>query len=58
MLVSENLNKISYIQQNDEFDYLRDLIKSRDKGNFLGILLHGPPGTEKTLLGITLANAF
>lgn len=55
MLVSE---KISYIQQNDEFDYLKNLIKSLEKGTCMGILLHGPPGTGKTLLAITLANAF
>ncbi|MFX1343690.1 MAG: AAA family ATPase [Promethearchaeota archaeon] len=58
MLVSENLNKMRYIQQNDEFDYLKSLIKSLDKGTCMGILLHGPPGTGKTLLGITLANTF
>ena len=58
MLVSQNLNKISYIQQNDEFDYLKNLIKSLEKGICMGILLHGPPGTGKTLLAITLANAF
>ena len=58
MLISQNLNKINYIQQYDEFDYLKNFIKSFDKGTCMGILLHGPPGTGKTLLAITLANSF
>jgi hypothetical protein len=58
MLVSQNLNKINYIQQYDEFDYLKNFIKSLDKGTCIGILLHGPPGTGKTLLAISLANFF
>jgi len=51
-------NKIEYIQQKDEFDYLKSLIDSVDKGRCVGILLHGPPGTGKTLLAISLANIF
>ncbi|MFX0136750.1 MAG: AAA family ATPase, partial [Candidatus Hodarchaeota archaeon] len=51
-------NKIQYIQQKDEFDYLKSLIESIDKGRCIGILLHGPPGTGKTLLAISLASIF
>lgn len=58
ILTSHNHDNISYIQQKDEFDYLKDLIKTREKGTCMGILLHGPPGTGKTLLAITLANSF
>ncbi|MBY8989982.1 MAG: AAA family ATPase [Candidatus Lokiarchaeota archaeon] len=58
VLISQNLNRINYIQQYDEFDYLKNFIKSFDKGTCMGILLHGPPGTGKTLLAITLANSF
>ena len=49
MIVSQNLIKISYLQKNDEFDYLKDLIKSLQKGMCMGILLHGPPGTKNQL---------
>ncbi|MFX0106369.1 MAG: AAA family ATPase, partial [Candidatus Hodarchaeota archaeon] len=55
---SKSQNKIEYIQQKDEFDYLKSLIDSVDKGRCVGILLHGPPGTGKTLLAISLANTF
>lgn len=41
MLVSQNLNKISYIQQNDEFDYLKNLIKSLEKGSSFEKLTKG-----------------
>jgi Holliday junction resolvasome RuvABC ATP-dependent DNA helicase subunit len=58
ILISQNHNNIRYIQQKDEFDYLKNLIKSREIGTCMGILLHGPPGTGKTLLAITLANSF
>lgn len=58
MLIAENLNKMSYIQQKDGFDYLKNLMKSLDKRTCLGILLYSPSGTGKTLLGITFANAF
>ena len=51
-------NKIEYIQQKDEFDYLKSLINSIDKGKCAGILLHGPPGTGKTLLAISLTSFF
>ncbi|MHA1105637.1 MAG: AAA family ATPase [Promethearchaeota archaeon] len=50
--------KIEYIQQKDEFDYLRSLLDSLDKGSCVGILLQGPPGTGKTLLAISLAKAY
>ena len=58
LLISEiqSQNSIDYIQQKDEFDYLRSLINSVDKGRCIGILLHGPPGTGKTLLAISLAH--
>ena len=46
---------IEYIQQRNEFDYLKALIDSLGKGRCIGILLHGPPGTGKTLLAKTLA---
>lgn len=55
MAVSKLKKEIKYIQQHDEFDYLRCLIESLEKGRCIGILLHGPPGTGKTLLAITLA---
>lgn len=58
ILISQNHNNYSYIQQNDEFDYLRNLIKSVEEGTCIGVLLHGPPGTGKTLLALTLANSF
>lgn len=51
-------NRIEYIQQRDELNYLKSLIDSVDKGKCVGILLHGPPGTGKTLLAISLANIF
>lgn len=51
-------NKIEYIQQKDEFDYLKSLIDSLKKGNCAGLLLQGPPGTGKTLLAISLAKAY
>ncbi|MFX0177130.1 MAG: AAA family ATPase [Candidatus Hodarchaeota archaeon] len=51
-------NQIEYIQQKDEFDYLRCLINSIDRGKCVGILLHGPPGTGKTLLAISLAKSY
>jgi DNA polymerase III delta prime subunit len=57
-MISQESRKISYIQQSDEFDYLRNLIESFEKGICIGILLHGPPGTGKTLLAITLADSF
>ena len=50
--------KIEYIQQNDEFDYLKSLIDSLENGNCAGILLQGPPGTGKTLLAISLAKSY
>ncbi|TFG25194.1 MAG: AAA family ATPase [Promethearchaeota archaeon] len=50
--------KIEYIQQNDEFDYLKSLIDSLESGNCIGILLQGPPGTGKTLLSLSLARAY
>ena len=50
--------KIEYIQQNDEFDYLKSLIDSLETGNCIGILLQGPPGTGKTLLSLSLARAY
>ncbi len=58
ILISHNHSNYSYIQQNDEFDYLRNLIKSVEEGTCIGVLLHGPPGTGKTLLALTLANSF
>jgi len=51
-------NQIEYIQQKDEFDYLKCLIDSIDNGKCVGILLHGPPGTGKTLLAISLARCY
>ena len=50
--------KIEYIQQRNEFDYLKALINSLGKGRCIGILLHGPPGTGKTLLATSLAKDF
>ncbi|MHA1670008.1 MAG: AAA family ATPase [Promethearchaeota archaeon] len=50
--------KIEYIQQKDEFDYLKSLIDSLENGNCIGILLQGPPGTGKTLLAISLAKTY
>ncbi|MHA2038023.1 MAG: AAA family ATPase, partial [Promethearchaeota archaeon] len=58
ILISGDHSNYGYIQQNDEFDYLQDLIKSIEVGTCMGVLLHGPPGTGKTLLAITLANSF
>ncbi|KKN30099.1 hypothetical protein LCGC14_0837510 [marine sediment metagenome] len=58
IIVSQKINKIRYIQQHDEFDYLKSLIKSIEKGACIGILLHGPPGTGKTLLATSLAHFF
>ena len=49
---------IEYIQQRNEFDYLKALINSLGKGRCVGILLHGPPGTGKTLLATSLAKEF
>jgi Holliday junction resolvasome RuvABC ATP-dependent DNA helicase subunit len=49
---------IEYIQQRNEFDYLKALINSMGKGRCIGILLHGPPGTGKTLLATSLAKEF
>ncbi|TFF95490.1 MAG: AAA family ATPase [Promethearchaeota archaeon] len=57
MSKSEKKSAIQYIQQNDEFDYLKNLIKSMERGKSIGILLYGPPGTGKTLLSITLAKS-
>jgi len=51
-------HQIEYIQQKDEFDYLKCLIESIDDGKCIGILLHGPPGTGKTLLAISLAKYY
>ncbi len=56
--ISQKLNTIRYIQQRDEFDYLKSLINSIEKGVCIGILLHGPPGTGKTLLATSLAHFF
>ena len=50
--------KIKYIQQNNEFDYLKSLITTFPNGQSIGILLFGPPGTGKTLLSISLAKSF
>jgi len=55
---SKTKNKLRYIQQKDEFDYIVSLLETIEKGRCVGILLHGPPGTGKTLLAISLANAF
>jgi len=52
------VKSIEYIQQDNEFNYLRDLIVSMEDGKCLGILLQGPPGTGKTLLAISLAKSF
>ena len=59
-IISDTISKkkIEYIQQKDEFDYLKSLIDSLEKGNCVGILLQGPPGTGKTLLAISLAKAY
>ncbi|MHA1805261.1 MAG: AAA family ATPase [Promethearchaeota archaeon] len=51
-------NSHFYIQQRNEYDYLKSLIESLEPGKCAGILLHGPPGTGKTLLAITLAKNF
>lgn len=58
MLEVETNKTQFYIQQKDEFEYLRCLIKSIRGGKCVGILLHGPPGTGKTLLAISLARKF
>ena len=55
---TKSQKEIGYIQQKDEFDYLKSLIKSIENGGCIGILLHGPPGTGKTLLAISLSNTF
>ncbi|HDZ17535.1 hypothetical protein LCGC14_1050750 [marine sediment metagenome] len=55
---TKSQKEIGYIQQKDEFDYLKSLIKSIENGGCVGILLHGPPGTGKTLLAISLSNTF
>ena len=60
-LIFSNLaieGNIEYIQQKNEFDYLKALINSLGKGRCIGILLHGPPGTGKTLLATSLAKHF
>ncbi len=58
MLEASIIKAPKYIQQKDEFDYLKCLIESLEPGRCAGILLHGPPGTGKTLLAITLAKDF
>jgi Holliday junction resolvasome RuvABC ATP-dependent DNA helicase subunit len=58
MSSTNQTQKLTYIQQNNEFDYLKSLITTFPKGQSIGILLFGPPGTGKTLLSITLAKSF
>lgn len=58
MGASKIIENISYIQQKDEFDYLKALIDSMDSGKCIGILLYGPPGTGKTLLATELAKYY
>ncbi|TXT62880.1 MAG: Denitrification regulatory protein NirQ [Promethearchaeota archaeon] len=58
MLASKENKSITYIQQENEFDYLHTLIDSVEPGSCTGILLYGPPGTGKTLLAISLAKRF
>jgi len=58
MSSTKQTQKITYIQQNNEFDYLKSLIETFPKGQSIGILLFGPPGTGKTLLSISLAKSF
>lgn len=53
-----NKGKITYIQQEDEYDYLKAFIDTTPKGRCTGILLIGPPGTGKTLLATDLALNF
>ena len=58
MSTTKSNKSIKYIQQNNEFNYLKSLIKTFPKGRTIGILLFGPPGTGKTLLSISLAKSF